>query len=71
MYVCSMLIPLVSSTLWHPAAAAQRKVAARFPGSRTLSQIRVKGNAFPFFFSEKHIWDASGRLKTAAKMNNR
>lgn len=64
--VLALLIPLVSSTLWHPAAAAERNTAPRFPGSLTLSQISVKGKGLPNFSSGNVKWAATGRLNMAA-----
>lgn len=61
-----MLVPLVSSTVWHPAAAAERNTAPRFPGSLMLSQINVRGTGLPYFSCENVKWEASGRLNMAA-----
>ena len=60
-------IPLVSRTLWQPAAAAQRNIVPRLPGSRMLSHIRDKGTEW--CLSVNVIRVGSGRENIAAEKN--
>lgn len=64
-----MSIPLVSSTLWQPAAAAHRNIVPRLPGSRMLSHIRDKGIEWPLL--GKSIRNGSGRENIAAEKRSK